>query len=142
MMEINELVPEAKGQQVDPSSLYQAFLIAAGGAVVVTSLIRLFAVWLIDDITSDMDAFGWVSPILASVVVAGAAALGLFGLGRPVPKPFTAFTIVATVVFAASLVPVWTQFPNAAASVAATLMHIGAGFIIWRIMDRYPRQYW
>lgn len=141
-MEINELVPEAKSQQVDPSSLYQAFLIAACGAAFVTSLIRFLSVWLVDDITSDMDAFGWLPPSLASVVVAGVAALGLFGLGRLVPKPFTAFTIVAAVVFAASLVPVWTQFPNAAASVAATLMHIGAGFVIWRIMDRYPRQYW
>jgi len=141
-MEINELVPEAKAQQVDPSSLFQAFLIAASGAAFVTSIISLLSVWLVSDITSDLDAFGLLPPSLASVVVAAVAALGLLALGRLVPKPFTAFMIIAAMVFAASLVPVWMQFPNPAASVAATLMHVSAGAIIWRVMDRYPRQYW
>lgn len=141
-MEIDELVPEAKAQQVDPSSLYQAFLIAAGGAAFVTSLIRFLAVWLVDDIQSDMNAFGWLAPIIASIVVTAAAAVVLLILGRYVPKPFTVFLVLSVVVFLVSLVLAWTQLPNASASVAASLMHIGAGAIIWRVMDRYPRQYW
>lgn len=141
-MDIEELVPEASAQQVDGSSLYQAFLIAAGGAAVTTSIIRLLAVWLSDSITSDMDAFSWREPIVTSVVVAAAAAVFLFGLGKVTKAPFTVFTIVSAVIFVASLIPVWTQFPSGSASFGATLMHIAAGLIIWRVMDRYPRQYW
>lgn len=141
-MEIEELIPEARAQQVDASSLYQAFLIAASAAAVATSIIRFLAVWLSDTITSDIEAFGWREPIVTSVVVSAAAALFLFALGKVTKAPFTIFTIVSAVVFAASLIPVWTQFPSTVSSVAATLMHIAAGAIIWTVMDRYPRQYW
>jgi hypothetical protein len=136
VMEIDELAPEAKQQQVNVSSLYQAFLISAGASAVATSLIRLLAVWLVSDITTEIDIFQWRQPIAASVIVAAMAALYLFALGKIVPKPFTAFKITSAIVLVASLIPAWTQLPNISASLAATLMHITAGSIIWQVMDR------